>query len=93
MLTHIVCFKYRSDIPESTRADHRARLRRLANIDGIVELVVGADVVHSPRSYDTAVLVVFRDRAALDAYQVDPEHVPVSQFGTSIAEHVVSVDF
>lgn len=93
MLTHIVCFKYKVEIPESVREDHRARLRGLARLDGVVELVVGEDVVRSPRSYDTGLLVTFADRAALDAYQKDPGHVPVAQFGASLCEHVVTVDF
>ena len=33
MLTHIVCFKYKPDTPESARQDHRARLRGLAHLD------------------------------------------------------------
>ena len=93
MLTHIVCFKYKADIPQSTRDDHRSRLRGLHNIDGVVKLVVGADVVHSPRSYDTALIVEFKDRAALDAYQTNPQHVPIAQFGVSLSEHIVAVDF
>ena len=93
MLTHIVCFKYKADIPQSTRDDHRSRLRGLHTIDGVVKLVVGADVVHSPRSYDTALIVEFKDRAALDAYQTNPQHVPIAQFGVSLSEHIVAVDF
>ena len=93
MLTHIVCFKYKPDIPQSTRDEHRSRLRGLHGIDGVVKLTVGADVVHSPRSYDTALIVEFRDRAALDAYQTNPQHVPVAQFGVSLCEHIVAVDY
>lgn len=93
MLTHIVCFKYKAETSESTRQDHRSRLRGLDGIDGVVTLTVGADVVHSPRSYDTALVVVFRDRAALDAYQKNPQHVPVAQFGASLSENIVAVDF
>jgi hypothetical protein len=93
MLTHIVCFKYKVDTPESTREEHRSRLRGLKGIDGVVSLTVGEDVVHSPRSYDAALVVVFRDRAALDAYQKNPQHVPVAQFGVSLSENIVAVDF
>jgi hypothetical protein len=93
MLTHIVCFKYKPDIPQSTRDEHRSRLRGLHGIDGVETLTVGADVVHSPRSYDTALVVAFRDRAALDAYQTNPQHVPVAQFGMSLCEHIVAVDY
>ena len=93
MLTHIVCFKYKSETAESVREDHRSRLRGLKGIDGIVSLTVGEDVVHSPRSYDMALVVVFRDRAALDAYQKNPQHVPVAQFGASLCDGIVAVDY
>ena len=93
MLTHIVCFKYKADAPESGRADHLARLATLKRLDGVVNLKVGADVVRSPRSYDPGLVVIFPDRAALDAYQTDPAHVPVAQFGVSLCESIVAVDF
>jgi hypothetical protein len=38
-------------------------------------------------------MITFADRAALDAYQKDPRHVPVAQFGVSVSEHIVAVDF
>jgi hypothetical protein len=93
MLIHVVCFKYRGDATEPERQDHRKRLQGLASLDGVIELRVGEDIVRSARSYDTALLVSFRDRAALDAYQIDPGHVPVAQFGQRMSEHIVAVDF
>ena len=93
MLIHVVSFKYKADVDESVRQQHRNRLSALQTIDGVEKLKVGVDVVHSPRSYDTALLVAFRDRAALDAYQKHPEHVPVAQFGVSICDSIVAVDF
>jgi hypothetical protein len=95
MLIHIVSFKYKPDTPDSARQEHREQLRGLKDkqIDGLMNLTVGADVVGSPRSYDTGLVVTFRDRAALDAYQNNPHHVPVAQFGRGLCEHVVAVDF
>ena len=93
MLIHLVAFKYKPDTDPAARADHRRQLAGLSEIDGIIDLSVGADVVHSPRSYDTGLVVTFRDRAALDAYQKNPRHVPVAQLGVSLSEHIVAVDF
>jgi len=93
MLMHVVCFKYRPEIDEAARDAHRAQLRGLADVEGIASLQVGADVVRSARSYDTALLVVFRDRAALDAYRSHPRHVPIAQHGVAISAHIVAVDF
>jgi len=93
MLTHIVSFKYKAETTDAERKDHRARLRDLAGLPGVAELTVGEDVVRSPRSYDTGLVVIFTDRTALDAYQKDPRHGPVAQFGVRICEHIVAVDF
>ena len=93
MLTHIVCFKYKTDTTEAARADHRARLSALESLDGVLDLKVGADIVRSPRSYDTGLIIAFPDRAALDSYQKDPLHVPVAQFGAGLCDSIVAVDF
>src|SRR3990170_2185802 len=93
MLTHIVCFKYKAATDDATRADHRQRLAGLSTLDGVVALQVGADVVRSARSYDTGLIVTFADRAALDAYATDPQHVPVAQYGASLCDSIVAVDF
>ncbi len=89
----MISFKYREDVPEHARDEHRQKLASLAGIDGVLELKVGADIVHAARSFDTGLLVRFRDRAALDAYQKHPQHVPIAQLGASLAGRVVAVDF
>ena len=94
MLTHLVVWKYRADVPPATREDHVERLRSLRSIvSGIENLSVGFDTLHLPRSFDTGLVGVFRDRAALDAYTVHPDHVKVAEFGRSISDIVASVDF
>lgn len=94
MLTHIVVWKYKPDTPQEMRQDHIRLLQRLSSSIAEVEsLTVGADVLHLPRSYDTGLIAVFRDRAGLDAYIIHPEHTGVAEFGRSISEHIASVDF
>jgi hypothetical protein len=93
MLMHIVCFKYKAETDAATRAQHRSRLAALRSLDGVVDLKVGEDIVRSARSYDTALLITFPDRTALDAYQKNDRHVPVAQYGASLSEHIVAVDF
>ena len=93
MLLHIVCFKYKPETDAAARTQHRERLAALKTLDGVVDLKVGKDVVQSQRSYDTGLLITFPDRAALDAYATNPQHVPVAQLGVSLSTHIVSVDF
>jgi len=94
MVTHMVIWKYREETDQATREHHVASLRSLASIvPGIEGFAVGFDTLHLPRSYDSGLVAVFRDRGALDAYTVHPEHVKVADFGRSLSQHVASVDF
>jgi len=93
MLMHIVSFKYGAGVDAAARTQHRERLHALHILDGVIDLKVGEDVVHSARSFDTGLVITFADRAALDAYQKDPRHVPVAQYGVTLCEQIVAVDF
>ena len=94
MLTHIVIWKYDSDVEQEVRKEHVRMLRTLASVIEEVEtLSVGFDVLNLPRSFDSGLVAVFRDRAALEAYTIHPEHIKVVAFGQTISEQVASVDF
>jgi stress responsive alpha/beta barrel protein len=93
VILHLVCFKYKPSVDAAAREEHRARLRTLKTLDGVIDLKVGEDIVRSPRSYDTGLSATFRDRAALEAYAKDPLHVPIAQLGVTLSEHIVAVDF
>lgn len=94
MLTHIVIWKYQSDVEPEVREEHVRMLRALGPvIEELESLSVGFDVLNLPRSFDSGLVATFRDRAALDAYTVHPEHLKVVAFGKTISEQVASVDF
>ena len=94
MLIHVVVWKYRTDIDIDIREEHITLLRDLnAVIPQVKSLSVGSDTLHLPRSYDTGLVAVFEDRAALEAYTIHPDHIKAANFGRSISEHVASVDF
>jgi Stress responsive A/B Barrel Domain len=94
MLTHLVLWKYRPDVDHEVREEHVRLLRNLTGfISEIQSLSVGFDELHLPRSFDTGLVATFKDRTALDAYTVHPEHVKVAEFGRSLSAQVASVDF
>jgi hypothetical protein len=87
-------WKYRADASQDTRDEHLTRLRSLHSVvPGIESFSVGVDTLHSPKSYDTGLVAIFRDRAVLDAYSVHPDHVKVVEFGSSISDRMAKVDF
>jgi hypothetical protein len=94
MLTHIVCWKYNAEVTEEQRENHVSRLQNLENeIDCIIDLKVGSDVLHLERSFDTGLVATFADKKALDEYTVHAAHQKVVAIGRLISEKVVSVDF
>jgi Stress responsive A/B Barrel Domain len=94
MLTHIVCWKYKPETSAEQRAEHIAKLRNLPNvIPNISSFNVGADILRLERSFDTGLVAVYPDRAALDFYTIHPDHIEAATLGKQIAEKVVSVDF
>ena len=94
MLIHIVCWKYRSDVDETARAEHRSKLMALTeSIAEIERFDLGPDILHLDRSFDTGLVAEFADEAALDTYTNHPEHQNAAAFGREISQQVVSVDF
>ena len=93
MLTHVVLFKLKERTEENI-AEVVSRLAGLAeSVPMVRSLEVGADVVKSARAYDVALIVKFDDLDGMEAYQVHPAHVPVSQYVRGVIESAVSVDF
>lgn len=94
MLTHIVCWKYKAEVSEEKQLEHLEKIKNLPNfIPNILSFSVGRDILHLERSFDTGLVAVFPDRAALDFYTEHEEHQKVAALGKEISEKVVSVDF
>lgn len=94
MITHIVCWKYKPETTAEQRAEHIARLQALPGIiPNIISFSVGTDILHLERSFDTGLVAVYPDRAALDFYTDHSEHQKVAALGKEIGEKVISVDF
>ena len=93
MIRHIVLFKikdeFKSEIPQLVQAFYGM----MGKVDGLLQLEAGADILHSERSYDLALITVFRDRAAFDAYQTQPAHMPVKKRMHEVRETSVACDF
>jgi len=94
MIQHVVFFKFKPETSEEqvdAIADGLSGLPEL--IDEIRGFVFGRDVIRSERSYDFALVSTFDDLAALDRYQVHPEHQKVAALIKAAAQSVVAVDF
>ena len=93
MIRHIVMFKikdeYKDEIPQLVKNFEGMR----GHIEGMTELQAGADILHSDRSYDLALITVFENRDAFDAYQTHPVHLPVKKRMHEVRSASVACDF
>ena len=89
MIRHVVLFKLRSDLPESTAAQIFAALKALqSQMPGIISISTGKDA--SPeglqRGHTHGFTVDFVDAAARDAYLPHPAHQKVGGLIVASAE-------
>lgn len=93
MLRHVVLYRikdeFKAEIPQLISNFYGMKGR----IDGLLELESGADIVRSARSYDLALVTLFRDMDAFKAYQGHPVHLPVKARMHEVVETSVSCDF
>jgi quinol monooxygenase YgiN len=94
MLTHVVLFKFKPETTAAQANQLEAALKGLpALISEIREFRVGRDVIRSERSYDLGLISAFDDLAALQHYQVHPDHQAVVTLVKTLCAGVVAVDF
>lgn len=94
MIKHIVFFRWKETTTEAQIAEIAAGLKGLpALISEIRGFQTGTDVIRSERSYDFALVSDFDDLAALDRYQVHPDHQSVVTKVRAAAASVVAVDY
>jgi len=94
MLKHLVFFKFKPEAGAAEIADLENSLRGLpALIPEIREFIVGRDVVRSERSFDLALVSAFDDLAAMNRYQVHPDHQAVVAKVKALCSGVAAVDF
>ncbi len=92
MIKHIVCFKLRPG--ESVEEAVRVLKSMEGKVPSAEKIEVGADFLHSPRSYDIILQVWLSGRDDLDAYQRDEYHCSVvKKHMHAVVETSVAVDY
>ena len=93
MIRHIVLFKikdeYKDEIPQLVKNFYGMKGR----IEGMLDLEAGADVYHSERSYDLALITTFDTMESFQAYQTHPVHLPVKKRMHEVRCASVACDF
>ena len=95
MLVHVVLMRLRPGITESTLRELAHRAIDLAElVAGPDACVVGPNVTEEPLSqeFEFGFVLRFTDHAQLDAYHVNPAHLPVSLTIRDLATTVLVFD-
>lgn len=94
MIKHIVLFKLKDNSPAKCAEARDILLSMDGKVALLRGLTVGADELHSARSYDIALEVLLDDMVALEAYQNDPYHAGVVKaYLATAAESSVCIDY
>ena len=85
MIKHVVMWKLKDHAEGADKATNAARMKRLLDdcrdlVPGIVAFEVALAQPGLEATYDVLLYSVFRDKAALDAYQDHPQHVALKPF-------------
>lgn len=95
-LTHVVLMQLRVDVEASELTELAVRLRQLAVATaGPDSCLVGPNVTEEPlaQGYAFGFVLTFPNHGALDAYHVNPAHLPISLAIRSMATSVLVFDF
>ena len=92
MIKHIVCFKLKEG--ESPEKAKEVLLSMKGNVPMLIDIEVGVDKLHSPRSYDVYLAVVLESMEKLSEYQVDEYHCNVvKKHMHAVTMSSVAIDF
>ena len=93
MIRYIVMFKikdeFKSEIPQLVQNFYGMK----GEIEGMLDLESGQDVLHSDRSYDLALITVFDSMESFQAYQTHPVHLPVKKRMHEVRSASVACDY
>jgi hypothetical protein len=96
MLVHVVLMRLRPGVSESALGELARRVGDLADsVAGPDSLVVGPNVTEEPLSqeFEFGFVLRFASYAELDAYHVNPAHLPISLAIGDLARTVLVFDF
>ena len=96
MLVHVVLMRLRAGISRASLGELARRVQDLAeSVAGPNSCVVGPNVTEEPLSqeFEFGFALRFSSHAQLDAYHVNPAHLPVSLAIRDLARTVLVFDF
>lgn len=97
MVTHIVAWNLKPDLPDADKEQAALQIKEAlealdGRIDGLLHIEVLVDAKESSQR-DVMLYTEFTNEAALQNYQVHPEHVSASSFVKTMTVDRMCLDF
>jgi quinol monooxygenase YgiN len=98
MIKHVVMWKLRDGAEGASRAENARRMKELLDAcagqtEGMRSFEVGVDAGIDGAPWDIVLVAEFEDRAALDAYSVNPVHEKAKAFIARVRDERAAVDY
>jgi len=94
MITHIVMFKFKSDVSQGDIAEAKSMIESLINtVSTLKSMEVGINFADEDRAMDMVLVSRFESKDGLEEYAVHEEHQKVIKFIKTIAEYSKVVDY
>ena len=93
MITHIVLIKLVHANAETIDEARKLLTGLVGKVPQLRHLEVGANIVHSYRSYDLALVARFNSLEDLQAYMNHPAHVEVVKHLQALRQSTITVDY
>ncbi|MCO5603549.1 hypothetical protein L7F22_057700 [Adiantum nelumboides] len=95
VVEHVVLFRARDGVERTATEAWTAAARALSCLEGVIHLHVGAVTSCKPDegAWSFALYGRFRDKAALQAYAVHPQHLQVVALGNTLFSDVMALDW
>ncbi|MBQ2932694.1 MAG: Dabb family protein [Clostridia bacterium] len=97
MVRHVIIWSFKEEYSAAEKAEFAAKIKTgIESLVGKIDGLLNAEVHISPLPSSKGDLLLdssFKDQAALEAYQVNPDHVAVATFVRSVVGERKCFDF
>jgi hypothetical protein len=94
MIVHIALFAFKSDQSPAAIAAALEEVRRMKHkVDGVIDIRCGDNFSKWNEGFTHGVVVLARDRDALDRYRSHPDHVAVGKLIDAMETKSIGIDF
>lgn len=96
-IAHVVTWRLNGMDPTARRQQAARMVQAFEatrpDVDGLLQMHIGANAIEAPDAWDVALYMVFASRAHLDAYQMHPSHLAIKKLVGPMRAARAQVDF